>query len=82
MSPIANAQSKWSGASAGDVAALQDGSVLEEVHDIKLAASFTTVEQKNALNKAYVDRGAYLAAQPFRLQYNGIFYDSSTGWSA
>lgn len=80
--PVPNAQSLWTGASAGEVADLQSGAVLEERHDIRVPSSFTVAEQKNALNKAYTDRLTFLGAQPFKLQFAGVFFDSATGWSA
>lgn len=74
--------SAWSGASAAEVQALKDGTVQEEVRFISVPASSTTAEIKATVNKAYTDRAAYLSAQPFKLQYAGVFFDSVTGWSA
>ena len=76
-----NTTSKWSGADATETAALVDGSVVEEVRDLSFPTSFTTVELKAALQKAYADRAAFLGAQPFRLQYAGVWWDG-TSWSA
>lgn len=80
--PIPSKVSVWEGASIAETTALQDGSVLEEIHNIKVPASYTGTEQKAVLNKAFTDRAAYLAAQPFKLQFAGVFFDSVTGWSA
>jgi hypothetical protein len=74
--------SAWLGASNAELIAIRDGSVLEEVRVLSMPVSSTTAELKAAINKAYTDRLAYLGAQPFKLQYAGVFFDSVTGWSA
>jgi hypothetical protein len=80
--PRPNAQSKWEGASAADVTAIQDGSILEEVHNVRVPASYTAAETKAVLEKFRTDRVAWLGAQPNKVQYAGVFFDSVTGWSA
>lgn len=79
--PDASLTSQFQGIQPAELASLRDGSVLEDVRDISLPSSFTTTEIKVALQKDYTDRGAYLVAQPFRLQYAGVFFDGSV-WSA
>lgn len=79
--PVANLQSAWKDASGPEVTALQDGSVLEEVKTIQVAATATTAQTKAALVLDYNDRKTYLEAQPFRLQHAGVYYDNGA-WSA
>jgi hypothetical protein len=76
------ANSQWSGASQAEIDAIRSGAVLEEVRTISVPASYSTTELKAVLQKDYTDRLNYLANQPFKLQYNGVFFDSVSGWSA
>lgn len=79
--PAPNASSQYASASGAEISALQDGSVLEEVRNMELPSSYTTGQIKTALEKDYADRAAYLAAQPFKLQYAGVSWDGAN-WSA
>lgn len=73
--------SAWASASAPEMAALQDGSVLEEVVIRSFPTSTSNASIKAIMVAAYTDRLAYLNALPFKLQFNGVFYDGAT-WSA
>lgn len=79
--PVANLQSAWEDASAPEIAALQDGSILEEVRTIQVATSATVAQTKAALLLDYNDRKTYLDAQPFKLQHAGVYYENNA-WSA
>jgi hypothetical protein len=74
-------KSAWSGASAGEMTALQTGTVVEETRTFNFPNSYTVTQIKAALVAAYATRATYLATLPFQGQYYGIFYDGAT-WSA
>lgn len=71
----------YSGATAAEIDQIKSGEIVEEVRDIRLPASYTATEVRIAVLKDYQDRAAWLAAQPFRLQYFGTYFDSVTGWN-
>lgn len=79
--PVANLQSAWKDASAAEITALQDGSVYEEVHTLLFPEGTTAASIKAGLIADRTSRGTYLASLPFKLQYNGVYYDNGV-WSA
>lgn len=74
--------SAYTGASAAEVQAIQQGQVVEEVKSYSFPSTTTTANIKTALVNSYASRNAYLATQPFKGQYYGVFFDSSNTWSA
>lgn len=74
--------SAWSIASQAEIDAIRSGAVLEEVRTISVPTSYSATELKAVLLKDYNDRLSYLGSQPFKLQYNGVYFDSVSGWSA
>lgn len=75
-------KSLWTGASAAEITALQNGSVVEELRNFSFAKTETTANIKLFLAKAYADRKTYLDSLPFVGQFYGIYLDDTTGWSA
>ena len=72
--------SAYKDATAAEMTALQDGSVLEEVKLQGFPASQTGATIKATLVQQYTDRATYLATLPFKLQFYGVFYDGAV-WS-
>src|SRR6185437_3509073 len=72
--------SVWTGASAAENTAIQNGSVLEEVQNFTFPVGATPTTIKDVLNKAWTQRNTALAGIGPN-QFNGIFFDSVTGWS-
>jgi hypothetical protein len=74
--------SAWTGATAVDNTAIQNGTVIEEVHEAQFPVSMTKAQIQAAIVAAYNTRTAQFAARQNPNQYFGIFFDSVTGWSA
>lgn len=74
--------SAFSGASAAEVQAIQTGQVIEEVKQFEFPSTTATAAIKTALVNSYNSRNTFLATQPFKGQYYGVYYDSSSVWSA
>lgn len=81
--PIAhpNVQSRWSGASGGEVAAIQAGTVIEEPYSVDVASNTNTTALKQVLNDRFSARQKYFNQQPGPGVWYGIYYDSTTAWS-
>lgn len=75
------AGSVWAGASAAENTAIQAGTVLEEVQSFQFPVGTATATIKDVLNKAWTQRNNALGGIG-PAQYNGVFFDSATGWSA
>jgi hypothetical protein len=75
------AGSVWTGASAAENTAIQNGTVLEEVQTFAFPVGATTATIKDVLNKAWTQRNTAIGGVGPNL-YNGIFFDSVSGWSA
>lgn len=73
--------SAWKQALTADITALQVGSVIEEVNNVRFANTQTAAQIKTALVAQYGSRKTYLDALPFVGQYYGTFYDG-TAWSS
>jgi hypothetical protein len=75
------AGSVWPGASTSENTAIQNGSVLEEVESIQVPINTATATVKDLANKRWVTRNSeFNSIGPN--QYNGVFFDSVSGWSA
>lgn len=73
--------SVWPGASAAENTAIQNGLVLEEVENITVPVNSATTTVKDLANKRWTTRnGEVNGIGP--AQYNGVFFDSISGWSA
>jgi hypothetical protein len=75
------AGSIWTGASAAENTAIQNGTVIEEVQTFQVPNGSTTVTIKDLLNKAWTARQAQINGVGPGI-YSGIFFDSVSGWSA
>lgn len=75
-----NAQSLWQGASVDEIAAIRDGTVIEEAHTKSFPSSLTVPAIKNHLVEHYRSRVAYFQSMPRPGQYYGIYFDG-TNWS-
>lgn len=76
------AGSAWVGASAAEVQSIQQGQVVEEVKAYSFPSTTTVPNIKTFLVNAYGTRNQFLASQPFKGQFYGVFFDSSNTWSA
>lgn len=75
------AASQWKNASAEDLAALQVGSVLEEVEQFNFPVTYGTDDRRKFLQTYYEARAAALAEAPAKGKFYGEFFDSAAGWS-
>lgn len=75
------AGSRWTGASAAENTAIQNGSVLEEIQSFSFPVGTTSTTIKDVLNKAWTQRNTALGGIGPN-QFNGVFFDSVSGWSA
>lgn len=73
--------STWSGASAAENTAIQNGSVLEEVNSFQFPVGYATASIKTFLQQYWANRNTAINGVGPGL-YNGVFDDSATGWSA
>jgi hypothetical protein len=73
--------SVWTGATTAENTAIQSGAVLEEVQSFPFPVGTATITIKDVLNKAWAQRNTALGGIG-PAQFNGVFFDSSTGWSA
>jgi hypothetical protein len=76
------AGSQFISASAAEIQAIQLGQVVEEVKNYSFPSTTTVPNIKTFLVNAFQTRQAFLATQPFRGQFYGVFFDSSNTWSA
>lgn len=75
------AGSLWSGASTAESTAIQNGSVLEEEESYQVPAGIAPTTIKDIALCRWAVRNSQLnGIGP--AQYNGVFDDSVTGWSA
>jgi len=81
MLPQPTVSSQWAGASTAENTAIQNGTVKEEIyiHTFPLNTPATAI--KAVVNQAWTDRNAQINGVGPN-QFNGIFFDSVTGWSA
>lgn len=77
--PRPNALSAWSGASATEIADIQSGAVVERQASENFPSGTTAAQMKALLQGRY---NAELAAFQPPGKFQGIFFDSVTGWSA
>ena len=75
------AGSAWVGASAAEVQSIQQGQVVEEVKAYNYPSTTTVPNIKTALVNSWTSRNAFLATQPFKGQFYGVFLENSS-WSA
>ena len=80
--PVSAAASAWSGVSLAENQAIQQGQVIEETRTYSFPSTTATAVIKTSLVNSYASRNTYLATQPFKGQYYGVFFDSSNTWSA
>lgn len=73
--------SQWSGASAAENTAIQNGTVMEEVTSFSFPVNAAAATIKDVLNKAWTTRNSEINGIGPN-QFFGVFFDSSTGWSA
>jgi hypothetical protein len=73
--------SLWVGASAAENTAIQNGTVLEESQSFDFPVGTTATTIKDVLNKAWTQRNTALGGVGPNM-FNGIFFDSVSGWSA
>jgi hypothetical protein len=73
--------SAWSGASAAENAAIQSGSVLEEQRNFQFPTGTPTATMKAFLQQYFTSRNTQISGVG-PAQFNGVFDDSVTGWSA
>ena len=74
------ATSAYKSATAPELAALQDGSVYEEVFEIQIPAGTTSNQIRTLLENRYDARQSELSALPNINQYYGTSFDGTT-WS-
>lgn len=75
------AGSQWAGASTAESAAIQNGSVLEELESFPVPTGIAPTTIKDIAVCRWAVRNAELnSVGP--AQYNGVYDDSVTGWSA
>ncbi len=75
----ANMLSAWSGASPAEIADLQSGAVVERQFSERFPSGTGVVTIKTMLQQRYT---AELAAFQPPGRFQGVFFDSATGWSA
>lgn len=84
--PLPNAVSQWTGANASETQALKDGTVVEIPKSRTFAVSGTAAALKSQIQSVLAaDYTATQAASDSVTQsgqFYGVFFDSSTGWSA
>ena len=73
--------SAWSGASAGENTAIQNGSVLEEQQTFQFPVGTTPANIEAQLLQLWTNRNTQLGGKG-PAQFAGVFNDSATGWSA
>jgi|SRR6185437_736423 len=78
--PVTN-NSAWGGASGTENTAIQNGSVLEEVHAFEFPVGVAVTTIKDVLLNAWQNRNTQLNGVGPNI-YTGVFDDSATGWSA
>lgn len=73
--------SAWQGISGAELLQIQNGQVVEEVKNYTFPSTKTVPSIKADLVNYWNSRNAYLATQPAKGQFYGVFYDSSNTWS-
>lgn len=73
--------SAWSGASAPELTAIQNGTVLEEQNSFQFPTNLPTATMKAFLQQYYANRNAQINGVGPGL-YQNVFDDSISGWSA
>lgn len=77
--PIASATSFYKQASASEITALQNGTVIEEFRPaISFPNSFTTAQIQGSLAATWTARKAYLDTLPNPIAVYGKFWDGTT----
>ena len=76
------AASAWKDISAAELQAIQNGQVVEEQQSYRFPSTTTVPNIKSFLVDGWNSRNNYLAAQPAKGSFYGVFYDSSNTWSA
>ena len=76
--PQPTAASAFRAADAGELAALQNGSVLEESYALQYPAATTIATIKADLISRYTARQNEIAARPNPNQFYGAFWDGAT----
>lgn len=75
------AGSAWTGASAAENQAIQNGSVKEEIVGYTFPVGTPATAIKAILQQAWTERNAQINGVGPN-QFYGVFFDSVTGWSA
>lgn len=73
--------SAWSGASTAELAAIANGSILEELNNFTFPSSVTKSQVETILGQQWAIRNAQIGGLGPAL-FNGVFLDSVTGWSS
>lgn len=73
--------SVWTGASAAENTAIQNGTVKEEVKSFVFPIGTPSATIKSFIQQAWTDRNSQLNGIG-TAQYYGVYLDSVTGWSA
>lgn len=80
--PKPSISSQWTGASASEVTALQAGTTVEFQRTRPFPPSATKAQIQAILQADYAAAQAASDAATPSGQFYGVFFDSSTGWSA
>lgn len=80
LSALSATPSAWKSAATDEIAALQAGTVVEEVRVFLFAQSVAVADIRKLIQTAYSDRVAYLAALPPKGKYYGSYFDG-TAWA-
>lgn len=78
--PQANG-SAWTGASAAENTAIQNGDVIEEVQAFPFPLGTLAASIKDFLQQYWTNRNGEIGGKG-PAQFAGVFFDSATGWSA
>ena len=78
----AGVTSAYANADASEVAAIQAGSVIEEVRSFSFPNTLSQAQVEANLLAMYNARKTWYAAQVPPGKFYGIYHDSVTGWSA
>lgn len=72
--------SSWTGASAGETTAIQNGTILEEVNVTCFPVLQDVTSIKAVLVQQWTNRNAQIGGIG-PAQYQGVYFDGTTGWS-
>ena len=83
-SPVVNNSrtSAYSLASAGEIAAIQAGTTIEEQYTVQFPSTMPISEMKVYLNRHITSRQNYWNSVPGPASFFQVFFDSVSGWSA